>query len=448
MVLHSTVKRRPEPCPHTTDCADLETPDFRPESLTPSPSVVFRPLILIALNVNLRQQAEMQRSMQHVCDVLIAGAGIMGCSLAYELAREGVDVALLDRGAVCAGSSAVNAGGVRQQFSHDLNVRLAKRSIDRIVTLTSQWGVDIGFHQVGYLFLVATEEHEQAFRQAIRLQNSWDVPSRYLDIAEIAVLVPGIRTDDLRGGAFCPTDGYLDPYALVSGYAAAARRAGAEIRTNTPVIGVETGGNRVTAVLTAGGDRYLPHTLVNAAGVWAPTLARLYGGDLPIVPWRSQNFVVDRIPDFGSRLPMTVDFDHGKAYFHGEGPGILAGMDNETAGTLAWDVPCDWKKFTQLAERLAHRVPALESAEVTRGWAGFLEITPDDNPLVGWTDLDNVYTAAGFSGHGFSIAPGLAPEVAREVRGLPATIPLDAYRPGRFAAGANNAGGVETLALR
>jgi sarcosine oxidase subunit beta len=384
--------------------------------------------------------------MKQVCDILIVGAGIMGCSLAYELAREGVDVVLLDRGAVCAGSSAVNAGGVRQQFSHDLNVRLAKRSIERIVALTREWGIDVGFRQVGYLFLVAIEEHEQAFRQAIRLQNSRGVPSRYVDTAEIASLVPGIRTDDLRGGSFCPTDGHLDPHALVSGFAAAARRAGAAIETNTQVIAMAVGGNRVTSVVAMNGDRYSPATVVNAAGVWAPALARLHGGELPITPWRSQNFIVHRIPDFGDRLPMTVDFDHGKAYFHGEGPGILTGMDNETSSTLAWEAPCDWRKFSQLAERLAYRVPALESAEVTRGWAGFLEITPDDNPIVGWTDLDNVYTVAGFSGHGFSIAPGLAPEAAREVRGLPATLSLEAYRPSRFTAGM--VGGEETLGLR
>jgi sarcosine oxidase subunit beta len=386
--------------------------------------------------------------MERVCDVLIIGAGIMGCSLAYELAGDGVDVVLLDRGAVCAGSSGVNAGGVRQQFSNELNVQLAKRSIDRIVELTREWGIDVGFRQVGYLFLIATAEHEQAFREAIRLQNSWDIPSRYLDTAEIAELVPGIRVDDLRGGSFCPTDGYLDPYALVSGFADAARRAGAAIETNAQVIGMEVEGDRVTGVATMSGNRYVPNTVVNAAGAWAPTLARFYGGDLPILPWRSQIFVIDRIPDFGHRLPMTIDFDHGKAYFHGEGRGLLAGMDNETSTTLDWDVSCDWTKFVQIAERLAHRVPALESAEVTRGWAGFLEITPDDNPLVGWTDLDNVYTAAGFSGHGLSIAPGLAPEVAREVQRLPATIPLDAYRPSRFASGAIDAGRIETLALR
>jgi sarcosine oxidase subunit beta len=252
----------------------------------------------------------------------------------------------------------------------------------------------------------------------------------------------------LLGGAFCPTDGYLDPYALVSGYASAARRAGAIIHTHALVTGLEIRSNRVTGVVTMRGDRYAPEKVVNAAGVWAPAVARLHGGELPIVPWRSQLFVIDHIPDLGDRLPMTIDFDHGKAYLHREGPGLLAGMDNETSTALAWDVPFDGKKAEQIAERLVYRIPALESAQVTRGWAGFLEITADDNPLVGWTDLDNVYTAAGFSGHGFSLAPGLAPEVAREVRGLPATIPLDAYRPGRFAPGAVDAGGAETLALR
>src|SRR5579862_4434292 len=107
--------------------------------------------------------------MERVCDVLIIGAGIMGCALAYELARDGVEVVVLDRGAVCAGSSARNAGGVRQQFSAAVNVRLARQSIARIVDLTQEWGIESGFHQVGYLFLITTAEHEHAFRAAIRL---------------------------------------------------------------------------------------------------------------------------------------------------------------------------------------------------------------------------------------------------------------------------------------
>src|SRR5207302_5296022 len=113
---------------------------------------------------------------------------------------------LLDRGAVCGGSSGRNAGGVRHQFTHELNVRLATRSIARIVQLQEEWGLDLGFHAVGYLFLVATEPHERAFRAMVARHNQWGVPSRYLRPPEIAALVPGITTADLRGGSFCPTD--------------------------------------------------------------------------------------------------------------------------------------------------------------------------------------------------------------------------------------------------
>ncbi len=384
----------------------------------------------------------------HKCDVLVIGAGIMGCALAYDLAREGIDVVLLDRGMVCGGSSGLNAGGVRHQFTNELNARLATRSIERIVQFQQEWGLDFGFHAVGYLFLVATEQHDGAFRETVALQNQWGVPSRYLSPDEIAALVPGIYTDDLRGGAFCPTDGYLDPHSLVSGFADAARRAGTVVTQNAQVVGLETGSHGVTGVVTARHGRYSPDVVVNAAGVWAPAIAQLYGGTLPIIPWRSQLFAITHVPDLGERLPMTIDFDHGKAYFHRDGAGIIAGMDNETSSALTWDVPCDWKKFPSIAERLTYRVPALEEAEVTHGWAGFLELTPDENPIVGWTDLDNMYTAAGFSGHGLSIAPGLAPEVAREIQRLPTTLPLDDYRRDRFAAGVSADGEAEALSMR
>lgn len=381
------------------------------------------------------------------CDVLIIGAGIMGCALAYELARDGADVVLVDRGAVCAGSSALNAGGVRHQFTGELNARMAARSIDRIVRLQQEWGIDVAFRQVGYLILAATDEHDSAFRETVRRQNGWSIPSRYIDTDQITELVPGIRTDDLQGASFCPTDGYLDPHALVSGFARAARELGARITTNAQVVGIDTAGDRVTRVITARGERYTPGIVVNAAGVWSPAIARLHGGDLPITPWPAQIFLVVRTPDFGDHLPMTIDFEHGKLYFHREGPGLAVGMAYDTPSPLMWDLPCDWTQLPLMAERLAHRIPALETAEVTRGWAGFLEVTADENPLVGWMGPDNMYVAAGFSGHGLSIAPGLAPEVAREIRRLQPTIPLNAYRPARFAAEAVDASWAEGLSM-
>lgn len=377
-------------------------------------------------------------------DVLIVGGGVMGCALACELARDGVSVGVVDRGEVCSGSSGLNAGGVRHQFGSEVNVALAARTIDRLLGFPDEFGVDLGFAQVGYLFM-ADETAAAPLRAAADLQHRLGVPTRFISPSDIAELVPGIVTDDLVGGSFCPADGHLDPHALVTAFAADARRNGATVRTGTAVTGFERVGDRIAAVVLDGDERVPVGTVVNCAGAWAGQLAKRYGGDLPIVPWRSQVYVLRDTPPLGDRLPMTIDFGNGKTYFHADGPGLIAGMDNETASPVTVDVPFDWAKVGELVEHLVRRLPVLEDARVTGGWAGLLELTPDENPIVGWTHCENVYTAAGFSGHGLSIAPGLAVEVARELTGRGPTLALDAYRPDRFLTGAV---AVEALSMR
>jgi len=376
---------------------------------------------------------------------IVVGAGVMGCALASELARRGAGVVVVEQGEVCSGSSGRNAGGVRQQFSSATNVRLARRTLERVGLIAEEFGVDVGFRQVGYLFLAASDEGEARLRGAVSAQNALDVPTRFVGVDEIAELVPGVNTADLRGGSFCPTDGHLDPHALVSAFASDARRHGAVIRQDTRIVGADRAGERLTALRTVSGEAIGGDVVVNCAGAWAGAVAGLYGGELPIQPWRSQVFIVTHTPPLGDRLPMTIDFDNGKSYFHREGDGLLAGMDNETATAPTVDVAFDYDKVDQLVEHLAHRLPALVDARVATGWAGLLELTPDENPLVGWTHLENVYTAAGFSGHGLSIAPALAQDVARELLGEPPEVPLDAFRPERFAGAVLE---VEALSMR
>jgi sarcosine oxidase, subunit beta len=313
-------------------------------------------------------------------------------------------------------------------------VRVAAATVRRLESFREEFGVDPGFQQVGYLFLASEPGTERLFRRAVELQARLGCPSRFLSPLAIAGLVPGLRTADLRGGAFCPSDGHLDPASLVAGFAGAARARGVRLLAGSPVTAVERSGSRVRAVRTAAGERVSCRVAVNAMGAWAPGLARSYGADLPITPWRAQCFRLEGFPPLADPLPMVIDFDGGKTYFHGDGDGIVAGMDAESRPVAAGDLTCDWSRVTELAERLAQRAPVLGEARVTHGWAGLLELTPDENPIVGWTHFDNLYTAAGFSGHGMSLAPGLAPEAAREVLGMKSSLDLAPYRPDRFEA--------------
>lgn len=371
--------------------------------------------------------------MNDTCDVVIIGGGVMGCALAYDLSVKGRDVLVLERSTICSGSSGVNAGGVRHQFTAEINVRVAKRSIERIAGFGDEFGIDIGFQPVGYLFLVSSPHTREVFEAAIEVQRRCGVPSEFVSPEQITDLAPIVRTDDLLGGAFCRADGHLDPHALVSGFAAAARGRGARFCQGCAVTGFDLAGDRIATVRTSTGDVISPGVVVNAAGAWAGEIGRMVDVDLQIMPWLSQVFQI-AVDDIPPHLPMTIDFDNGKLYFHREREGVLAGNDDGGPSDTSWPVPFDEDRAPTLIERLMRRSCAFEVARLRGGWAGLLEVTPDENPIVGWTGADNLYTTAGFSGHGLSMAPGLSLDVARELCGEATELRLDAYRPERFDA--------------
>lgn len=364
-------------------------------------------------------------------EVAIIGAGIGGCVLAHDLSEAGVNVALIDRGPVCSGSSALNAGGMRHQFSNELNVTLAKRAISRISALQRDDGQNLGFRQVGYAFLLSRPETANVFRDVVQLQRSCGVPTEFLEPTDIEALIPGSRVDDLIGGTFCPLDGYVSPRATVSWFANSATALGTTIFEKTKVTAIDVVGGRAVGVHCESGQRISADVIVNAGGVWSPTVANLYGGELPITPWRSQIFIFSQTPDLHSP-PVVIDFDNKKTWFHTTEDGFMAGINNCSEARRGLRLKCDWTKLPDLIDTMTARVPKFADAVVRRGWAGFLELTPDDNPIVGWTHLDNLYTFAGFSGHAFSLVPGLAPEASNEIRGMPTTMSLEAFRLERF----------------
>lgn len=362
--------------------------------------------------------------------MLIIGAGIVGTTLALELATAGLQVTVLERRFVGGGSSSLNAGGVRQQFSQEFNVRAAAETVRRVRSVPEEFGEDIAYRATGYLFLYAEVEHERLLRDAVDRQNRWDVPTTMVTPEEIAELVPGIELQGIRGGAFGPTDGYLDPRATVTAFGRAGRRAGVRFETGE-VTGLEVAHGRVETV-AAGDRRFAAGVVVNAAGAWAPRIARLYGGDLPIEPYRSQIFVLDHALVGGRLTPMVLDFELGLG-FHTEGRGLLISEgSNVPAPEAPREVQADMESFHPLHGLIQRRLPETRGYGLGHAWAGLIEVTPDNNPIVGWTHLDNVFTMAGFSGHGMCLAPGLAVHAGRLLRGETPGLPLEPYRLERF----------------
>lgn len=351
--------------------------------------------------------------MNGTAEVVVIGGGVIGTSIAYHLARAGVrDVVLVERGELASGSTARAAGGIRAQFSDELNIRLGARSLEAFARFGEEPGQDIGLHRVGYLFLLSTPEEVAAFEDGVRLQNTLGVPSRLIGPAEARRLSPLISTDGLLAAAFSPDDGHCTPESVVQGYAAGARRHGARLLRHCEVTGIETRGDTITAVVTTGG-RIATGAVVCAAGAWSRAVGAMAGVDLPVQPLRRQIAVTEPVPGLPPGLPMTIDFTTS-LYFHAEGPGLLVGMSDpdETPG-FATGTHDRW--IPRLAEAMRRRAPDLLDLRRTGGWAGLYEVTPDHNALIGETrSCARFLYATGFSGHGFLQGPAVG-EVVRDL---------------------------------
>ncbi|WP_433479390.1 NAD(P)/FAD-dependent oxidoreductase [Spirillospora sp. CA-142024] len=351
--------------------------------------------------------------MESEAEVVVIGGGVMGTSIAFHLAEAGVRrVVLLERDELGSGSTCKAAGGVRAQFSDEVNIRLGARSLEAFTRFPDRPGQEIDLHQVGYLFLLSRPEDVASFEASVALQNELGVPSRMISVAEARRLSPLIDADGLLAAAFSPDDGHCTPESVVLGYATGARRHGAAIRTRCEVTGIETDGGEIVAVRTSQGS-IRTSAVVCAAGPWSAAVGAMAGVDLPVEPLRRQIVFTEPIPDLPRPVPMTIDFTTS-FYFHAEGAGLMLGMSDpdERPGFLlnrsdAW--------LPRLTDAIGARAPRLLDVGLTGGWAGLYEVTPDHNALIGEDgDVSRFLYATGFSGHGFLQGPAVG-EVVRDL---------------------------------
>jgi sarcosine oxidase subunit beta len=341
---------------------------------------------------------------KNTADVAIIGGGIMGASTAYHLAARGcTDIVILEKDLLAQASTGLSAGGIRQQFSHPANIRLSQEAVRVFERFEEEFGVDMEFRQVGYLFLAQSEDVWQEFLDNVAIQRQFDVPVEVLTPDEIKCRWPYLEVDDLQGGTFCPEDGYADPYMAAMGFANAARRLGVRIEEQTKVTGIRLEGGQVRGVATPRGPVSAP-VVVNVAGPWGGTVVQMAGFDLPVKPYRRQVFVTQAFDAIPKPVPMILDIEPA-FYFRGEGPGVLMGMsDPDEPSSFSTNV--DYLFLEQVIDKAIQRAPILEEAEIGRGWGGLYAITPDDNPIIGaLPGAEGLFCAIGFSGHGFQQAP-------------------------------------------
>jgi sarcosine oxidase subunit beta len=345
-------------------------------------------------------------------EVVVVGGGITGSSVAFHLAEAGVDVCLLERSELASGSTSRAAGGVRAQFSDPLNIQIGLRSLEAFARFSERPGAEIDLEQVGYLFLLDRLEDVSAFEASVALQNELGLPSRLLSPEEAARLSPLAGLEGVLAGTFCPLDGTASPEAVVQGYAAGARGLGATVATGYEVTGIDVEDGEIRSVETNQGS-VEAGTVVCAAGVWSPELARLVGIELPVEPvFREVGYTAPA--ELPERFPLTVDFSSG-LYFHREGPGLLFGMADreQEPGFDAPPPERPWlEKVVEVAER---RLPELLELGLAGGWKGYYDMSPDANALVGESaDVSRFLYATGFSGHGFLQGPAIG-EIVRDL---------------------------------
>jgi len=337
-------------------------------------------------------------------EIVIIGGGVMGASTAYHLASRGTGNLILLEKEEFFGTGATGrcAGGVRYQFSTEINVKLSLESLPMIERFKEEIGQDVDYRQCGYL-LVATNQRDAAvFKHNVEMQNRLGVQTHLLSGDEVRRQMPMMRFEDAIAGTFHQKDGLVDPNSVVMGYINAVQKMGAKTFNNVEVTGIRVSGDRVEGVETSRG-LIKTRTIVNAAGPWAGQVGQMAGVHIPIVPLRRQMFTTGPLRELPVDFPFVIDFAQS-LYLHREGDGLLVGMSNQDEKP-GFDQNVDDEFELVNLEAAIERMPMLESASRASHWAGLYEVTPDAHPIYGRTNVDGFFLCAGFSGHGFMHGP-------------------------------------------
>ncbi len=390
----------------------------------------------------IRTEAQPERAMANeTADAVIIGGGVMGTSIAFQLARRGFGkVILAERDSIASGTTGKSSALIRMHYSNESTIRMAWRSLEIFENFGEvTGGGQAGFRQPGYL-VFANEALAEGMKKNIALAQSLGVETEWIGRDEVARLAPWAKLDDVVGAAYEPRSGYADPYGAAMGFADAARRCGAIVRQNCPVTGVRTAGGKVLGVDTPRGPIDAP-VVVNAAGAWANKVAALSGDRFPAEAIREQDTVFEVEGKKGERIEVAVYDAPTRLYFRPEGESLLLiGRDNvepEYVDPDDFNPKEDMDFVLDVIERMTRRWPEFENARLYRGWGCLYCITPDWMPI-----MDRAPTAAGYfictgmSGHGFKLSPSVGEMMAELIMTGACPEPdIRDYRLARFEEG-------------
>lgn len=344
----------------------------------------------------------------HTAEVVIIGGGIVGSSIAYHLTAAGCkDILVIEReSAQGKGSTGKSMGGVRAQFSTPVNIQMSLYSIPFYASFDETLGHPADYRPQGYLFCATNEKHLAYLKTNYQKQVAMGLKDvRLISAADICRQFPRLRSDDIVGGSFCSTDGFVDPYSVMIGFMSWAADHGARLWKNTLVTGLDRDARGIAVVQTSRGP-VSTRKVVNAAGAWARPVAEMAGVDLPVEPLRRMLVPTEPFDQFPHSAPMIIDMSNG-FHFRPEALGFLLAW-NDPEEVSGYKTDFDPAFIEKILTRAADRVPAFENLAVNpkRAWAGLYEMTPDHHPILGEAPgLPGFFLANGFSGHGVMHAP-------------------------------------------
>src|SRR3990170_1024097 len=374
-----------------------------------------------------RDREQERARMVEQARAVIIGGGVGGTSIAYHLTELGWrDVVLVDRAELTSGSTFHSAGLVGQLRSSVTLTRMMMYGAALYRRLTAETGVDVSWHEVGSLRLASTKARYEELQRQAGWAKTFGLPLELISPKEAQERFPLMTLDGVIGAVWLPTDGWLDPSGLTQALAAGGRRRGAQIRQETRVVGlnVERGRVRGVEVEARDGSRstIAADVVVNAGGMYAPEIGRMAGGTVPIIPMAHQYLFTHSIDGVHPGLPTMRDPDN-LCYFREEVGGLcMGGYERNPAPWSLDGVPPDfnhrlldpdWPRFESIMEGAIRRGPAIADAGVTRMINGPEAFTPDNEFILGESEVRGFFVAAWFCAHGIAGTGGIGQQMAR-----------------------------------
>jgi sarcosine oxidase subunit beta len=389
-------------------------------------SFVFRQHGVVSLGVNAE--------MRDTTEVVIIGGGVMGCSMLYYLAKQGVtNTLLLERDVLGSGSTGRSQAICRMHYSNPVTATMAWESLKVFTNFNEMVGGPSGFVKTGYLVIVEREDRS-GLEQNIAMQQELGISTGLTTPDHVRELAPMLVVSEEEGLAWEPESGYADPFLVTTSFAARAREMGAEIMLRNPVTGIEVSGGRVRAVLTGQGMVETP-TAVVAAGPWSRQLLGQVGIDVPLSAVRHQVASVTRPVDHIPHHPIVGDIAQSFSFRPDVPPLTMIGFGEDEVDVDSYNQGVDLPQLPEIMGRLIRRMPAMSDSYFRGGWSGLFTITPDWHPILDQVPgIEGLYCAVGFSGHGFKLSPAIGRAMAELItQGQARSIDLTPLRFSRFA---------------